>query len=286
VTLLDIPRLSWDEYLRNPAVAAAYEDLIKLTTRTVALHSLSLIPRVPQSCYCAWSGAIHIFIDESSDRVHHSAVHELLHGILVEEGYCRIAARLPNSFHGMFSNEMQHPEIFRRMEVYGLDMSDYWSHWDKELKGFLADMLDELTIDKHAGASHMPQLFTWFFLQHISAPYLEEYRHANSTAYLAARAAYEDTKGIGFANTERHRQSFELFKSHWSRFCGDHLPGPFAQHLAAAIRAGALKPLLDVERSRPAEEIMTLLKSKGLDDVGWRQKLLASGPSSQAEGIS
>jgi hypothetical protein len=157
VTPLDIPRLNWDEYLANPALAAAYEGLTKLTKRTVALHSLSLIPKVPQSCYCAWSGAIHIFIDEYSDRVHHSAVHELLHGILVEEGYCRIAARLPNSIHGMFSNEMQHPEIFRRMEAYGLDMSGYWSYWDRELMGFLANMLAEMRVSRHlVKASNLP----------------------------------------------------------------------------------------------------------------------------------
>ncbi len=125
MTPLNIPNLNWDAFLGNSAVVSAYQDLTKLTTRTVLLHTLSLIPRVPQSCYCAWSDAIHIFIDESSERVHHSLVHELLHGILVEEGYCRIAARLPNSLHGMFSNEMQHPEIFRRMEAYGLDMSAY-----------------------------------------------------------------------------------------------------------------------------------------------------------------
>ncbi|HVC93315.1 MAG TPA: hypothetical protein VND64_06465 [Pirellulales bacterium] len=272
MTPLDIPRLNSDEYLGKPAILAAYQDLTKLTTRMVALHSLSLIPHVPQSFYCAWSGAIHIFIDEFSDRVNCSAVHELLHGILVEEGYCGIAAHLPSYLHGIFSNEMQHPEIFRRMEAYGLDMSGYWSYWDKELKRFLADMLDKLSYDKHAGACHMPQLFTWFFFQHISASYLEEYRRANSAAYLAARAAYEATKAIGFANMERYRQSLELFKGHWSRFCGDHLPGPFAQQLAATIREGAVTPLLDAENGRAAEEIMTLLNDNGLDEAGWGQK--------------
>jgi hypothetical protein len=98
---------------------------------------------------------------------------------------------------------------------------------------------------------------------------LREYYQANPAAYLAARAAYEDTKAIGFANTERHRQSFELFKQHWSRFCGDHLPGQFAQRLAANIRIGAVSPLLDDEKARSPEDIITFLRSKGLDEAGW-----------------
>jgi hypothetical protein len=167
---LDIRRLNWADFLSNPAVSAAYRDLTKLSKRTVALHSRSLIPQVPQSCYCAWSDAIHIFIEESSERVHHSAVHELLHGILVEEAYCRIVAKLPVSIHPMLTNEMQHPEIFRRMELYGLDMAPYWLHWQSELSGHLGDMIAE-KIDPHAGVKHMPQIVTWFFFQHVSAPY-------------------------------------------------------------------------------------------------------------------
>lgn len=195
-------------------------------------------------------------------------MHELLHGILVEEGYCRIAARLPNSFHDMFSNEMQHPEIFRRMEAYGLDMSGYRPHWARELRGSLDDMLGEMVVDRHAGASHMPLLFSWFYFKHVSAAHLEEYRQANTVAYVAARAAYEDTKWLGFADVDRHQQSFELFKEHWSRFCGDHPSGSFAQQLATNIREGTLKPLLDNEKGRAAEEIMALLIRKGLHLAG------------------
>ena len=94
MTPLDIPRLKWKDYLGNAPVAAAYRDLKQLTSRKIVLHSRSLVLHVPQSFYCAWKDAIHIFIEESSDRVHHSAVHELLHGILVEEGYCPGPTRL------------------------------------------------------------------------------------------------------------------------------------------------------------------------------------------------
>jgi hypothetical protein len=259
----NIQRLSWDDFLGNAAVAAAYRDLTKLTKRTVALHPRSLIPRVPQSCYCAWSDAIHIFIEKSSDRVHHSAVHELLHGILVEEGYCLIAARLPESIHPMLTNEMQHPEIFRRMERYGLDMAAYWPHWHNELRGHLDDMMAE-NVDPHAGVAHMPQLFTWFFFQQVSAPYLAEYREFNPLVYQAAEAAYEAARNIGFADAASQLRSLAIVKDHWARFCADRLPGQFAQDLAANLQAGTVRPMMDFEQKRPATEIMELLKRKGL----------------------
>jgi hypothetical protein len=185
---LDIPRLRWEDYFGNKAVAAAYRDLSRLTSRTVALHSRSQVPGVPNSFYCAWSDAIHVFIEESSERVHHSTVHELLHGILVEEGYCRIAARVPRSIHAILTNEMQHPEIFRRMVGYDLDMSVYWPHWGRELRNHLDEMKGE-EHDRHAGIAHLPQLFTWFFFQDVSAPYLAEYREFNPGVYQAAEAA-------------------------------------------------------------------------------------------------
>ncbi len=161
---LDIPRLNWEDYLGNSAVAAAYQDLRRVTSRTIALHSRSLVPSVHESFYCGWSVAIHIFIDESSLRVNHSTVHELLHGILVEEGYHKIAARLPTSVNQILSNELQHPEIFRRMEGYRLDMGPYWNHWDEHMRWGLDEMKSKAA-DPHAGFAHFPRLFTWFFFQ-------------------------------------------------------------------------------------------------------------------------
>jgi hypothetical protein len=260
---LDIPRLRWDDYVANKAVAAAYRDLSRLTSRTVALHSRSLVPGVPNSFYCAWSDAIHVFIEESSELVHHSAVHELLHGILVEEGYCQIAAQVPNSIHPMLTNEMQHPEIFRRMAGYDLDMSVYWPHWRHELRNHLDEMKGD-EHDRHAGIAHLPQLFTWFFFQTVSAPYLAEYLEFNEGVYRAASAAYEAARSIGFADAKSQRQSLEILKDHWSRFCSDSLPGEFPQKLAANLRAATVRPMMDFEKVRPGAEIAALLQSKGL----------------------
>jgi hypothetical protein len=163
---------------------------------------------------------------------------------------------------------MQHPEIFRRMEAYGLDMTPYWSFWDGELKGYLDDMLIEIDEtrwghDPHAAYPHVPQLYTWFFFQNVSAAYLAEYRLRNPAAHQAAQAAYEATKAIGFGDPASQRRSFELLKDHWARYCANHLPRPFALTLAANISEGTVSPLIDIEKKRPAEEIMALFRKEG-----------------------
>ena len=260
---LDIPRLNWEDYLENSAVAAAYHYLRRLTSRTIALHSRSLVPGVPESFRCAWSGAIHIFIEESSLRFNHSMVHELLHAILVEEGYHNVAARLPTSVHKVLSNELQHPEIFRRMEGYGLDMGPYWNHWDEQLNWKLDDMKSEAA-DPHAGFAHFPQLFTWFFFQQVSEPYLAEYCDFRPVVYQEALAAYEETRRIGFGDVKSQRQSVEIFKNHWSHFCDRHLPKDrFGLELADGIRDAAITPMIVYERVRSGAEIIALLERNG-----------------------
>ena len=260
---LDIPRLNWEDYLGNSAVAAAYQYLRWLTSRTIALHSRSLVPGVSESFYCAWSGAIHIFIAESSPRVNHSTVHELLHGILVEEGYHKVAATLPISVNQVLSNELQHPEIFRRMEEYRLDMGSYWNHWDEQLRWGLDDMKSKAT-DPHAGFAHFPQLFTWFFFQQVSEPYLAEYCDFHPVVYQAAQAAYEETRQIGFGDVKSQRQSVEIFKNYWSQFCDRHLPKDrFGLEMADRIRDATITPMIDFEKVRPGAEIIALLEELG-----------------------
>lgn len=261
---LDIPRLNWEAYLGNSAVAAAYNDLKRLTSRTIALHSRSIVPTVPESFYCAWSVAIHIFIEETSPRVNHSTVHELLHGILVEEGYHKVAARLPTSVNQVLSNDLQHPEIFQRMEGYSLDMGPYWVHWEEQLRLGLDGMKSEVA-DPHVGFVHFPQLFTWFFFQRVSKPYLAEYRDVDPVVYQAAKAAYEDTRRIGFGDVKSQRQSVEIFKDHWSQYCDRHLPKDrFGLELAGRIRDATITPMIDFERVRSGAEIIALLQRNGL----------------------
>jgi hypothetical protein len=46
--------------------------------------------------------------------VHHQIVHELVHAILMEEGYYRPTWRDDTQTRGALSNELQHPEVLRR----------------------------------------------------------------------------------------------------------------------------------------------------------------------------
>ncbi len=261
---LDIPRLNWNGYLGNGPVAAAYRDLKRLTSRTIALHSRSLVPAIRRSFYCAWSSAIHIFIDEYSPNAHHAAVHELLHGILVEEGYHKVAARLPNPVQEILSNELQHPEIFRRMEAYGLDMAPYWNDWGKQLRDGLDEMKGEAH-DAHAGFAHFPRVFTWFFFRQVSEPYLAEYCDFDPIVFHSAQAAYEDTKRIGFGDVKAQRESVGRFKMHWSQYCDRHLPKTlFGAEMAAQVRGSEIRPLIDFEKARPGAKIIELLRNNGL----------------------
>jgi hypothetical protein len=267
---LDIPRLNWADFLGNAPVADAYRDLKRLTSRTIALHSRSLVPGVPRSFYCAWSGAIHIFIEETSPRVHHAAVHELLHAILVEEGYCQIRHRMPTWVSEILSNEMQHPEIFRRMDRYGLDMTPYWEQWDRELGAGVQSMERKLARDRTVAFGHFPQVFTWFFFPSFAVPHLARYRECNPVLHEAAQAAYRETRGVGFENADRHRQSIEIFRRHWLRYCEDHhredhFPeDPVGEGPVATISNSTITPIVDDVNRRPAAQIADLLKRKGL----------------------
>lgn len=259
---LAIPQLKWDQFRQNPAVDAAYRDLMRLTKRTVALHPRSLVPGVPESFYCAWKDAIHIFLEESCPRVHHSAVHELLHGIVVEEGYGKVAAKLPDRVQTVLSNEMQHTEMFRRMETYGLDMTEYWSHWDEQLAGFMRRLPHSWR--PYNGIEHFPQVFTWFFFPKASARHLAEFRRQSPLVYQFAEEAYRDVSAIGIADAERQRQGIERFRQHWLRYCEKHEPKcPFGTEMADNIRAGSVRRLMEFESVRPAEDIIALLEREG-----------------------
>lgn len=99
MTPLDINQLKWDEFRSNPAVDAAYSDLLAVADRPILLHDRGLVPGVQNSFRTAWNGGIHIFLDLESPRRDHSIVHELLHEILTAEGYCLISG-IPRVWNG------------------------------------------------------------------------------------------------------------------------------------------------------------------------------------------
>jgi hypothetical protein len=131
--------LNWADYLPDDSVAAAYGQLEgKQSQRAVSLHSSG----GKKPCWAAWREEILVFADEDSDLVNHSIVHELIHAILMEESYWGFTWPDPKSrMRGALSNELQHPEVFRRMAAYNLDMTPYWRYWDLELRPGLASMM-------------------------------------------------------------------------------------------------------------------------------------------------
>jgi hypothetical protein len=126
---IDVHRLRWDDYFGNGAVAAAYRDLQSLTARAITLHASA----GPISFWTAWRDGILVFAKIPSPTLHHEIVHELVHAILMEEGYYRPTWGDDPQTRGALSNELQHPEAFRRMEEYGLDMAPYWADWELKL---------------------------------------------------------------------------------------------------------------------------------------------------------
>ena len=214
---IDVTRLRWDDYLANAAVAAAYRDLRGLTSRTITLHASVRAT----SFWTAWRDGILVFANVPSPTVHHEIVHELVHAILMEEAYCRPAWGDDTRTRGALSNELQHPEVFRRMEEYGLDMAPYWADWESKLGDGLARLKGRAIDQVHF---HFLQVFTWFFFPVASGRCLEEYRRFNPTVYDAARRARDEARQVGTSTAEAHRRFLTVFMRHWREFCKANLP--------------------------------------------------------------
>lgn len=264
---LDIPRLNWEDFRVNPAVDAAYRDLATLSARTerpVVLHDRALVPDFKNSFRSAWSGGIHIFIEVGSPRTGHSLVHEILHEILIAERYCQITGIRDEDVRDILSNDMQHPEIFRRMEeVYHLEMDIYWEHWRKEMRQAV-DRIKKKAADRDWWLVHFPRIYTWFF-QKVSEPYLEEYAQCCQVLHEAAQKAAEETASIGFSTAEKHRRSIELFRHHWERFCEWNLPrSPSGPTPEGMIAESKIKPIIENDRIVTGDNLMTLLLRNGL----------------------
>lgn len=264
---IDLPCLPWSDFTHHKGVNAAYEYLRRLTDpsgREVSLRSGSYIPDLKTACCIGWSGAYEIFVNKAARLVNYSLVHELLHAILTEEGYCRVWGRFPAShdrLDGMLSNEMQHPEIFRRMmEEYRLDMDDYWAYWDQELGRGLQLLIPKLA-DTTFAFEAFPELYTWFFFQQASAPHLEAFGEHKPEWVHSAEKAFAETKDCGFSDRTAQRESLEIFKRHWIQCCRDYvLPEWRRENRINCIAESELRPLIDVVKDRTAKDVKRKLK--------------------------
>jgi hypothetical protein len=213
--------------------------------------------------WCASRTAIHVFIDEASPTVSHSIVHELCHGILMGEGYHRLTGdqlRCRKFVRDVLSNEFQHPEVYRRMGEFGLDMPPYWERCRADLRRGLEDILNDRE-PQDAGFWYFPRLYSWLFIPHLSKPILEEYRAVNQRLWRAVLAAYEETKDVGFHTAERHLRCLGIFKRHWLRHCIETLPMDFAgQSKIFAIGQSVTKAIANIVASQSEEDLIAHLK--------------------------
>jgi len=265
---LDLPQLDWDDFRANPAVGAAYHDLIEQCDRPVALHNRSLVPGIENCFRAGWQGGIHIFIDPESRTLNHSLVHEILHEILIAEGYSQID-NIPKYIEllpDILSNEMQHPEIFRRMqENYRLDeMEVYWDEWRIKMRRSV-DNLKKQARDRDWWLIHFPRVYTWFF-QEVSKPYLAEYGACCPILYQAVKTAADESEQFGFSTAEKHRQSIELLREHWLRFSERNLPrDPYGPPPHTLIVQSTIRPMIGRDRTVTGDNLMALLHNYGLE---------------------
>jgi hypothetical protein len=256
--LANLPRLRWEDYLGNDAVAAAYRDLQDRTERVVTLHPLA--SQTP--FWVAWRGGILVFADRQSPTVHHGIVHELIHAILMEEGYFRLTWGEDTQTRGALSNELQHPEVFRRMEGYGLDMGPYWREWEAKLRKGLARIMSHSRDQLHF---HFLQVFTWLFFPSGSEWCLAEYRRFNPFLYYAALAGHEDAVQIGCSTPETHKQFLAVFKRYWQCYCVAHLQrNELGMHVLRLLQQSEMECVGDKVNARSEQFISDYLHRSGL----------------------
>jgi hypothetical protein len=257
--------LDWEPFLRHQSVSAAYRHLHDLTARTISLHSRSQASGIPHASWTASRDIIHVFVNESSDLVSHEIVHELIHAILMEEGYQRLTVRQSEMVRGTLSNELQHPEVFRRMTAYGLDMTRYWDSWRPKLHKAMTDIENDPT-NPHGGYWDFPQVFTWFFFPQASEPYLERYSALNQTYFDAIRSAYEAALPVGLATPEAHLQYLTIFKDRWLRCCDVNFPkDELGIRLIDDVRNSRIISVRDLFDSKTEQDVLDAIRSPDND---------------------
>jgi hypothetical protein len=258
--MLELP---WDDFLHAEPVRRAHSDLMRLTTRKVALHPRSLVPGVRTAFWTSSRETIHIFADEESPAAMHGIVHELCHAIHMEEGYHRLTGlRFDKYLKNTFSNEFQHPDIFRRMEAYGLDMGPYWGSWGSEMQR----AFDEIANNVHSHSVHweFPQVFTWFFFPQATGQFLNRYRGLNPSAFAMTRYAFEDAQLVGSATPAKHLRYIAIFKEHWFDACLALLPDDDRrEELLESILLSNTRPVSEIVNERSEQMVSDHLREMG-----------------------
>lgn len=259
-----LPTLDWEPFLVSSRVRAAFERLQGMTRRNIYLHPLSLAPDSHAAFRYATRESERYFIDETADDFEHSIVHELLHGILLEEGYDYIKGQFHKIVHPILFNDLQHPEVFRRMEGYGLPMTPYWERWRTQLRRGM-DVILRGWDQVHLRYADFPRVYSWFWFTEASAACLEEYRGLDPALYEAARATHDATKGIGFGTPEANRACLGIIRDRWLQHCTDNpLDSWSGPQIVEAVARTQIVPATEVVYARSEERLYENLRQCGV----------------------
>lgn len=245
--------LDWAEFTVDPAVKTALTKLQNGWQHHIGLHERRLV-QIPDAFWISWTEGIHIFVDRGSLIAHHAIVHELAHALLLVETYQYLTTPEDECIKSLLSNELQHPEVFRRMKVYGLPMSRYWDSWMPKIGKASREIKD---LDPYF---NFARLFTWHFFPKQFEQFFENFeQHLREDA---ARA-FQAVKGIDLGTPQGHSEYLSIFKDHWLAFCDRHAAKNDEQSKRLhIIQQCTIEPI--TVRYETEEEMMRYLSAKGL----------------------
>jgi hypothetical protein len=262
--------LDWEEFRGDRPVWAAYQQLTGLLARQnlprrVALYHAPLTRKKLAPFRYATRDTEHIVVEKGPQADSHSIVHELIHAILMAEGYHWIRGNLDHFLMSALSNELQHPEVFRRMEEeYKLDMAPYWEGWPAKLQHGLEGMRRERS-NPQWWFTQFPRIVPWFWFQRVSGPFLEEYRAIDPTIFGIAYKAYEDTETFGFRTMPTNRQCLEIIKAYWVYYCEEAVRHRwFGPDVLQAVKGYQIQPLWDFIQTRTERNFANYIQRSGL----------------------
>lgn len=230
--------LNLDELIERPAIQKARERVEALTSLPVNFRHVSQWkPSDPEHPHKLPGPAMHptdiafnVYLDETLPE--QMAVHELLHVVMIEEGYPDIrfdGARAPTgsryqrsfeAFADGLVNKFQHPEIYRRMEQeYGQDMRTYQVHVSSQLaSGSALDVANGPLSFPLGKQTAIVDILDQLYLSPGSSPFIARYRTASPDTVAAAEALQLEFDQTGFATPEDALHNLKLFVEHEIRF--------------------------------------------------------------------
>ena len=223
--------LKLDEIREDPVVRAVADYAASLTRRDIVFRHLDdwqptrQLAKLPSPA-CVRSGQRdEVYLSEMLPR--HTAVHELLHIVLAEEGYVDLRFShddgRPSQYEHEFRqgrddllNKVIHAEIYRRMDAeYGLDMDIYKTNVVDELLSDFDQQISRGELTFTLGRQiHFFNVLDLFHLRPQSSSFLARYEAEHPAVHSAAVAASIAATGIGFDTPQASLDAARLFTKH------------------------------------------------------------------------